>query len=496
MYKEFYGFSEYPFTLNPDPRFLFLAINHFGALASMVAGVKERKGITVITGEPGTGKTTLIHALLKDLSEKIKTSFVFHTTIQFPDLLKEILLELGVPISNYHLPNLLGLFGNYLKERMARDETVAIIVDEAQNLEMGAIASLFGLHHRESPAGKLVQIILVGQTELEAKLDSPELQSFKEVIATRRRIPPLNSKECEEYIDHRLRVVGSSSSKIFTPEAVSRIGKFSGGIPRIINVICDNALIAGSTVRPKIDEKIAEKTIRELGYLHPQPPANPRANGQPGFLVPLRKGLGDLSPLSIFQDSNGRPKKNPLLTIVILMVLFFGWGLLYFIDWTQKGQFLGEKEEAPSVEPGGRTVSVKQGENISSLAKQYYNALNLTLLDFILEFNPHIVDLNRISIGQRIHLPAITPHLLLNKSSEQSYQIRLGTFDDRRKVEVYKNIPVLKNKNFEVVERRISPKVSWFRITAGDFKSEEEGLEAIQALRTQGQLPAFAGFSP
>jgi len=311
VYKEFYGFSEYPFTLNPDPRFLFLAINHFGALASMVAGVKERKGITVITGEPGTGKTTLIHALLKDLSEKIKTSFVFHTTIQFPDLLKEILLELGVPISNYHLPNLLGLFGNYLKERMARDETVAIIVDEAQNLEMGTIASLFGLHHRESPAGKLVQIILVGQTELEAKLDSPELQSFKEVIATRRRIPPLNSKECEEYIDHRLRVVGSSSSKIFTPEAVSRIGKFSGGIPRIINVICDNALIAGSTVRPKIDEKIAEKTIRELGYLHPQPPANPRANGQPGFLVPLRKGLEDLSPLSIFQDSNGRPKKIP-----------------------------------------------------------------------------------------------------------------------------------------------------------------------------------------
>jgi len=117
-------------------------------------------------------------------------------------------------------------------------------------------------------------------------------------------------------------------------------------------------------------------------------------------------------------------------------------------------------------------------------------------LDFILESNPHIVDLNRISIGQQIHLPAITPHLLLNKSSEQSYQIRLGTFDDRRKIEVYKNMPALKNKNFEVVERRISPKVSWFRIMAGDFKSEDEGLETIQALRTQGQLPAFAGFSP
>ncbi len=486
MYKEFYGFSEYPFTLNPDPRFLFLAINHFGALASMLAGVKERKGITVITGEPGTGKTTLIHALLKDLSEKIKTSFVFHPTIQFPDLLKEILIELGVRVSDDHLPNLLGLFGNYLKERMARDETVAIIADEAQNLESGAIASLFGLHHRESPAGKLVQLILVGQTELETKLDSPELRSFKEVIATRRRIPPLNSKECEEYIDHRLRMVGSSSSKIFTPEAVSRIGQSSGGIPRIINVLCDNALIAGSTLRPKIDKQIAEKTIRELGYLKPQP----------GFLLPIKKGLQDLSALFIFRAFSGRQKKFALWIIVILIILFFGPGVLYFIDWTKKGQFLGERKEASSEKPEGRTVSVKQGENISSLAKQYYHAVNPTLLDFILEFNPQIVDLNRISIGQQIHLPAITPHLLLNKTSNQSYQIRLGTFDDRRKIEVYKNIPVLKNKNFEVVERRIFPQVGWFQIMAGDFKSEEEGLGVIQSLRTQGQLPAFAGFSP
>ncbi len=171
MYKDFYGFSEYPFTLTPDLRFLYLSVNHFETLASMLAGIKERKGITVITGEPGTGKTTLIHALLKDLDKKIKTSFIFHTTFQFPDLLKEILVELGVPVSDARLPNLLLLFGRYLQERIARDETVGIIVDEAQNLETGAIASLFGLHHRESPGGKLVQIILVGQPELEAKLD-------------------------------------------------------------------------------------------------------------------------------------------------------------------------------------------------------------------------------------------------------------------------------------------------------------------------------------
>ena len=496
MYKEFYGFSEYPFTLNPDPRFLFLTVSHFEALASMLAGVKERKGITVITGEPGTGKTTLIHALLKDLSEEIKTAFVFHTTIQFPDLLKEILTELGVRVSDYHLPNLLRLFGNYLKERMARGETVAIIVDEAQNLEIEVIVSLFGLHHRESPAGKLVQVILVGHTELEAKIDSPELRSFKEIIATRMRIRPLNSKECEEYIDHRLRVVGSSSSQIFTPGAVSRIGQSSGGIPRVINVLCDNALIARSAVRPKIDEQIAEKTIRELGYLQPQPPVHPRGDRQPSILMPIKKSLQALSQPSIFRAFNGRLKHLPFLIIAVLMGIFFGWGVLHFIDWGQKGQSLGGKKEAPSEKPRGRTVSVKEGENISSLAKQYYHALNPSLLDFILEFNPQIADLNRISIGQQIHLPAITPHLLLTKTSDQTYQIRLGTFDDRRKIEVYKKIPLLENKKFEVVALRVSPKVSWFRITVGDFKTEEEGLRTIQGLRREGQLPAFAGFSP
>jgi hypothetical protein len=117
-------------------------------------------------------------------------------------------------------------------------------------------------------------------------------------------------------------------------------------------------------------------------------------------------------------------------------------------------------------------------------------------LDFLLEFNPQIVDLNRISIDQQIQIPAMTPLLLLNKTSDQTYRIHLGIFDDRRKIEVYKNIPALKDKKFEVVPRKVSPQVTWFRIMVGDFKSEEEGLGLIQTLRKQGQLPAFAGSSP
>ncbi len=128
---------------------------------------------------------------------------------------------------------------------------------------------------RPLPAGKLFQVILVGQTELEAKLDFPELQPFKEVIATRRGIPPLNPEECAEYIDHRLKVVGSSSAKNFTPEAIDRISRFSGGIPRIINILWDNALMIGSTIRPKIDERIAARTIQQMDHLQARPPGEP-----------------------------------------------------------------------------------------------------------------------------------------------------------------------------------------------------------------------------
>ena len=221
MYKDFYGFSDYPFTLTPDLRFLFMAVSHYEALASMLEGVRERKGITLITGEPGTGKTTLIYALLKDLSEKIKTALVTHTTIEFPDLLKEVLQDLGVHSRGNSLPELHSLFGQCLQERLAQDETVAIIVDEAQNLGVEVIRDLLGLSQRESPTAKLVQIVLVGQTDLEAKLDSQKLQAFASQIAIRRQIRPLSPKECEDYIDHRLKVVGSSSARIFTPEATS-----------------------------------------------------------------------------------------------------------------------------------------------------------------------------------------------------------------------------------------------------------------------------------
>jgi general secretion pathway protein A len=499
MYKDFYGFSDYPFSLTPDLRFLFLAISHYEALASMLEGVRERKGITLITGEPGTGKTTLIHALLKDLSEKIKTAFVYHTTIEFPDLLKEVLQDLGVRSRGNSLPELLSLFGQYLQERLAQDETVAVIIDEAQNLGVEAIRNLFGLSQRESPAAKLVQIILVGQTELETKLDSPELQAFSNQIAIRRRIRPLNRKECEEYIDHRLKVVGSSSAKIFTPEAIDRISRFSGGIPRIINVLCDNALIAGCTIRPKIDERIAEKTIQQMDYLQTRPPGEPKDSPPREFFSAIKKMIPDLSlgRLPILLDFLHKQTTFLNVALIFLILISLGLGALHFFGWGQKLQVLGDGKEKgwPSEKPGERIVLVKEGWNLSFVAREYYHAANPTLLDLLLQFNPQINNLNRIFVSQQIRVPSLAEELFLIENPGRAYKIHLGTFNDKRLIEAFQNSPVLRNKKIEIVPREVSPQVTWLRVMAGEFGTKEEGLRALGTLRQQGLLPAFAGSS-
>jgi general secretion pathway protein A len=198
MYEGFYGFSAKPFQMNPDPRFLYMTPTHQGAMSSMIAGIRKRKGITVVTGEVGTGKTTLVYTLLSGLTGRIRTAFVFHTTVGFQDLLRNILQELGEKIVEDNLTSLIIQFHRYMRERMARDETVAIVIDEGQNLKVDVIETLFRLFIRESPSAKLIQILLIGQPELEPKLDTIELQAFKDRVTTRYRIDPLSEKECFE----------------------------------------------------------------------------------------------------------------------------------------------------------------------------------------------------------------------------------------------------------------------------------------------------------
>jgi general secretion pathway protein A len=266
MYTQFYNFTENPFNLTPDPKFLYLTPSHREALASMIYGINERKGFIAITGEVGVGKTTLIYTLLNNLNEKVKTAFVYHTSATFEQLLSYILIDLNVPIDSQDKITLLGKLDEYLTHNLSQDETLAIIIDEAQNLPNKVLEEFRLLSNMETSKQKLLQILLVGQPELEAKLNSQDLRQLKQRIGIRRKIKPLNPKEREEYIDHRLKVAESSSKNVFSSDAISAICKYSEGIPRVINIICDNALLIGySYSQNKITGKIVKEVIEDLG---------------------------------------------------------------------------------------------------------------------------------------------------------------------------------------------------------------------------------------
>jgi len=261
MYNKLYGFSEKPFEVNHDPRFLYLTPSHRNALDSMIDGIKNRRGFISITGEVGTGKTTLVYSMLGHLDKKVKTVYIVHSTFPFKELLKTILLKLNLVVVEESEPAFLYRLAKHLT-RMVSDETIAIIIDEAQNLSEEVIQRLQTFSDLES---KVIQVLLVGQPELEDKLNSQRLRQFKQRMSIKRQIRALTGEESMDYIDHRLRLVGSSSSQMITPKAMSMICSYAQGIPRLINILCDNAFLKGFRLsRKKIEVDIIAEVIKGI----------------------------------------------------------------------------------------------------------------------------------------------------------------------------------------------------------------------------------------
>lgn len=265
MYTEFYGFSERPFDVSPDPKFLYLTESHREALASMMYGIRERRGFLAITGEVGTGKTTLINALLDSLNEKVKTAHIFRKCTTFQELLRTILTELGVPPRGRDRFSLWQRLDQYLLDTTAKGETVVLILDEAQNLSIELLEEIRTLSNLETQKTKLLQIILVGQPELENKLNSEELRQLRQRISIRRKLSPLQDEEIKAYIKHRLGLVGGNAEALLARDAIRMICRYSNGIPRVINVLCDNAFLVGYAVGKKtVDGPIIQEVVKDL----------------------------------------------------------------------------------------------------------------------------------------------------------------------------------------------------------------------------------------
>ncbi|MBI5117891.1 AAA family ATPase [Candidatus Poribacteria bacterium] len=236
-----------PFSLTPDPAFLYYSSVHRRAIAFLKYGLQESKGFLQLTGPIGSGKTTLLRAVLSHLDEKTKTAYIINPCAPFPDLLRSIMKDLEIPnIPQTRLKiELLDFFHDYLLVQTRRSQRVVVIFDEAQNLSIKNLEEIRMLSNFETTKEKLLQIVFVGQPELKKTLDAPELRQLKQRIQVRYHLAPLNQGEVKEYIDHRLRVAGSDGSVVFSDEACREIHEFSGGIPRLINSVCDVMLLIG-----------------------------------------------------------------------------------------------------------------------------------------------------------------------------------------------------------------------------------------------------------
>ncbi len=269
-YREAYGFSEEPFALNPDPRFLYPSANHMEALSSILSGIKHRRGIIVVTGEAGVGKTLLIYTLLRDLDAKDRTALIFNPRVDFRGILENILRDLGEPVEEGGeiLFSLLVQFRKYLEERFEQGETVTVVIDEAQSLDEEVMEGLFRLATPDSPALNSLQILLIGHPDLEKRLDAEKLCCFKDRTTIGGRIKSLTREESREYLDHRLKIAGREISEIFTSEVINKVWEFARGNPRIMNLLCDRALLVGyNCSSPKVNSKIINKAIKDLDYL-------------------------------------------------------------------------------------------------------------------------------------------------------------------------------------------------------------------------------------
>jgi general secretion pathway protein A len=267
LYQTHFGLSEAPFNITPDPSFLYLSASHREGLAQLSYGIRARKGFVVLTGEVGTGKTTLIHALLNDLNGSAQTALIFSTIVSPADLLRSVCEEFGLvepkrPLGEIH--DYLVSLNEFVLESYRKGENCALIIDESQNLSAEVLESIRLLSNFETSKDKLLQILLVGQPELAVRLNSPELRQLKQRVMLRHHLCALSLQECCEYVSNRLKVAGGAPT-IFTPNALESIHSYSGGIPRIVNVLCDNALLTGYALgRKEIDTGIIREVAEDL----------------------------------------------------------------------------------------------------------------------------------------------------------------------------------------------------------------------------------------
>ena len=527
MYNSFYGFSEDPFRDTPDPRFLFTFPGQESALSCLLQGIEEKKGWILLSGEPGSGKTILIRHLLPYLQEKpgFKTVYIFQTRISFEDLLREILSELNLPPAPPGGGLIAEHFSRCVSSSLSADETLALFLDEAQDLSIEVLEKIHRFFGKDYPHPERIQIIFSGQTPLEEKLDSPPLRPLRQRIGCRCALKPLGGPDARRYIDHRVHRAGGKAD-IFSPEALDLILSRGEGIPRILNIICDNALRIGHQIsEPRISANIVRKALKEMYLQADQRGATRKRAGRKPVLAKALYSLAAvvaLLALVLFIGEYSRKEEGGASAKAGTTGEKIGQEelpptsakpeerLLQEIDAeppppgkqtdsSSPGQqsppprvFLEEKAQAAQARVK-KIIHIKEGATLNSLCLENYGFTHTTLLDQIMDLNPGLTNPHLILVNQKILLPNIREEFLIREKPDGKFQIFLGTFFDPDFVRTFRGHPLLKDREIENTPLRLKNGETWHRLTAGMFASREEALETIRTLKEKDLLPSFGG---
>lgn len=265
MYLDYYGLTEAPFDITPNPRFLFYSAKHREAYNHLLYGIRERKGFVQLTGEVGAGKTTLCRAMLEQLNGNFSTALILNPILNPDELMKAIATEFGLDVKGMDRLDTVSTINNFLLWQVEQGKDAVLIIDEAQNLTEGLLEQVRLLSNLEMDNRKLLQIVLLGQPELRDRLNSHSLRQLRQRITVRYHLSPLSPAEISQYIQHRLEVSGAKGAPRFTRPALWRIHHYTGGIPRLVNAVCDKALLAGYVNQTEnLDYRVIGKAIREL----------------------------------------------------------------------------------------------------------------------------------------------------------------------------------------------------------------------------------------
>ncbi|MEW6185902.1 MAG: AAA family ATPase [Thermodesulfobacteriota bacterium] len=511
MAVDFYGFSEKPFELTPDLKFLVPIRGFEQAMETVLKGLADRKGLILVTGEAGTGKTMLIHGVLKNLHGQAKSAFLFHSTFTYPELLEQIFREVGETVPGGEEEGLESLFSSYLNKLREQKEALVVFIDEAQKLSEIVGRKLLALMWSEKWVAEVLQLVLSGQPEFEEIFRPLVAQYHLRLPIIQVRLQPLTISESRNYIAHRLKTAGGSSTKLFTDQALSLIIEQAQGIPRRINILCDNALFLGKSNALKI---IEEPAVREV------------ISNLEGPEYPLRRSKRMSATHNSLRSPNRFPfREKPLLlclAIIVLGVFFIPPQWIKTPSWNRSGPLktylagllkpflpiepenLSSSPPTPfTLKPGttpsqeGLTqkstpfpqVQVKRGDNLSKLITRHYGRFNISLADWIISHNPSIKNIDLLLINQKVLFPKLSDESLILLDENKLFRVYLGTYlswsEAETRVQQIEG-PALKPS---IQIRKFSPEETWYRVQSGPFPNGEEALEFIRKLREKKRLP-------